>query len=180
MELYTARMQHSRETVRHFVRVQYDSFEWGRKLLMFVLSVAVILAGLASGTSLVAILCLFVGCILLTNSNARADSVADGVIEAMHGSFPALSYRFTAEGFTDGEDRPVVPYDRLYRLIDDGEYLCLFTSKASGYMLRRDSVAGEGGADGLMRLLSEKSGLPWQKPFKLLSFRLRDILPMKR
>ena len=33
------------------------------------------------------------------------------------------------------------------------------------------------GAEGLMRLLSEKSGLTWQKPFKLWTFRLRDILP---
>ena len=179
MELYTGQMQHSAETVRRFVRVQYDSFEWARKLLLFVLSAAVLVIGIGSGTTLAAVLCLFIGCILLTNANARADSVADGVIEATGGAFPRLEYLFTEAGFCDGEDRPVVPYKKLFRLIADGEYLYLFTSKASGYMLRRDSVRGEDGAEGLMRLLSEKSGLPWRKPFRLLSFRLKDILPGK-
>ena len=51
MEYYSAEIQHSAETVKRFVRLQYDTFEWWRKLLLFLLSVAAILAGLALGSS---------------------------------------------------------------------------------------------------------------------------------
>ena len=91
------------------------------------------------------------------------------------GSFPVLEYRFGESAFRDGEDRPAVEYARLMRLVADDEYLYLFVSKASGYMIERASVQGEGGGDGLMRLLADRSGLRWRRPFSLLTFRLRDL-----
>ena len=173
--LYTARMRHSPETVRRFTALQYDTFEWGRKLLMLLLSAGCMLLGLVSGSAVLAVLCFFVGALLLTNLNARANAVADGVIEAMGGSFPELEYTFGESAFRDGEARPEVPYTRLMRLIEDGEYLYLFISRASGYMLARESAEGEGGAEGLMRFLSEKTGLSWTKPVSLWTFRLQDL-----
>ena len=180
MEYYSAGIQHSAETVKRFVRLQYDTFEWWRKLLLFLLSVAAILAGLALGSSVAAILALFVGCVILTNINSRADSVAEQTISAMHGSFPLLHYTFSEDGFTDGEDRPVIPYDRLFRLVEDEQYLYLFTGKATGYMLERGSVRGEEASGGLMQFLSAHSGLSWTKPFSLLTFRIRDVLPFRK
>ena len=180
MKLYTAKMQHSAETVRKFTLLQYNTFEWWRKGGILLLSVVLILLGLSLHSPVPVILCLFAGCILLTNSNARATSVADGVIEAMHGNFPLLSYSFTESVFSDGEDRPEVPYRKLYRLIADEEYLYLFVSKASGYMVQKASVEGEKGADGLMELISQQSGLKWTRPFSLLSFSLRDVLGNRR
>ena len=175
MELYTARMRHSADSVRRFTRLQYDTFELWRKLLMLGLSAGCMLLGIASGPGLFAVLCIFVGAMLLTNLNARANAVADGVIEATGGSFPVLEYRFGESAFRDGEDRPAVEYARLMRLVADDEYLYLFVSKASGYMIERASVQGEGGGDGLMRLLADRSGLRWRRPFSLLTFRLRDL-----
>ena len=86
-----------------------------------------------------------------------------------------MEYRFGESAFRDGEDRPAVEYARLMRLVADDEYLYLFVSKASGYMIERASVQGEGGGDGLMRLLADRSGLRWRRPFSLLTFRLRDL-----
>ena len=180
MALYSAEMQHSAETIRQFTKLQYNTFEWWRKLLLLALSAVLILFGLRSGSSIAMVFCLFAGCLLLTNLDFRANSVADGVSEAMHGRYPLLSYSFSEDGFTDGEDRPEVLYNSLYRLIADERYLYLFVSKASGYMLSRDSVLGEGGADGLMAFLSEKSGLEWKKPFSLLTLSLRDLLPKNK
>ena len=175
MKLYTAKMQHSADTVRAFTLLQYNTFEWWRKGIIFVLSVVLILLGLSLRSSILVILCLFAGCILLTNSNTRATSVAEGVIEAMQGNFPLLTYSFTETGFSDGEDRPAVPYQKLYRLIEDNQHLYLFASKASGYMVQKASVEGEKGADGLMELISQQSGLKWTKPFSLFSFSLKDL-----
>ena len=91
-----------------------------------------------------------------------------------------LNTYFSEDGFTDGEDRPVIPYDRLFRLVEDEQYLYLFTGKATGYMLERGSVRGEQASGGLMQFLSGRSGLSWTKPFSLLTFRLRDVLPFRK
>ena len=45
MVLFQAQMQHSAETVKRFTHLQYDTFEWWRKLLLFSLSAALILFG---------------------------------------------------------------------------------------------------------------------------------------
>ena len=179
MELYQAEMQHSAKTVKQFTTLQYNTFEWWRKLLLFCLSAVLILFGAvygsASGFSVLTVFCIFAGCILFTNLNARANLIADRVIEAMKGVYPVLQYSFSESDFTDGDDRPRIPYTKLFRLISDEEYLYLFVSKASGYMIRKDSIKGEGDAQGLMDLISGKTELSWQKPFSFLTFSIKDL-----
>lgn len=184
MVLYQAEMQHSAKTVKQFTTLQYNTFEWWRKLMLFCLSALLILFGAvygsASGFSVLTIFCLFAGCILFTNLNARANLIADHVIEAMQGTYPVLQYSFSESDFTDGDDRPKISYTKLFRLISDEEYLYLFVSKASGYMVRKDSVRGKDDVQGLMDLISGKSGLPWQKPFSFLSFSIKDLRTLTR
>ena len=184
MVLYQAEMQHSAETVKRFTRLQYDTFEWWRKLLLFILSALLILFGVffgsSSGFSVLTVFCIFAGSILFTNLNTRANMVADQVIEAMQETYPVLQYSFSETGFTDGKDRPTVSYAKLFRLISDEEYLYLFASKASGYMIRKKSITGEGGAQGLMDLISQKSGLSWQNPVSFLTFSIKDLYSLIR
>lgn len=184
MVLYQAEMQHSAETVKRFTHLQYDTFEWWRKLLLFILSALLILFGVffgsSSGFSVLTVFCIFAGSILFTNLNTRANMVADQVIEAMQETYPVLQYSFSETGFTDGKDRPTVSYAKLFRLISDEEYLYLFASKASGYMIRKKSITGEGGAQGLMDLISQKSGLSWQNPVSFLTFSIKDLYSLIR
>lgn len=184
MVLYQAEMQHSAETVKRFTHLQYDTFEWWRKLLLFILSALLILFGVFFGSSfgfsVLTVFCIFAGSILFTNLNTRANMVADQVIEAMQETYPVLQYSFSESGFTDGKDRPTVSYAKLFRLISDEEYLYLFASKASGYMIRKKSITGEGGAQGLMDLISQKSGLSWQNPVSFLTFSIKDLYSLIR
>ena len=184
MVLYQAEMQHSAETVKRFTHLQYDTFEWWRKLLLFILSALLILFGVffgsSSGFSILTVFCIFAGSILFTNLNTRANMVADQDIEAMQETYPVLQYSFSETGFTDGKDRPTVSYAKLFRLISDEEYLYLFASKASGYMIRKKSITGEGGAQGLMDLISQKSGLSWQNPVSFLTFSIKDLYSLIR
>lgn len=184
MVLYQAEMQHSAETVKRFTHLQYDTFEWWRKLLLFILSALLILFGVffgsSSGFSILTVFCIFAGSILFTNLNTRANMVADQVIEVMQETYPVLQYSFSESGFTDGKDRPTVSYAKLFRLISDEEYLYLFASKASGYMIRKKSITGEGGAQGLMDLISQKSGLSWQNPVSFLTFSIKDLYSLIR
>ena len=184
MVLYQAEMQHSEKTVKQFTTLQYNTFEWWRKLLLFCLSAALILfgtfQGFAFGSSVLAIFCVFAGCILFTNLNSREKTIADQVIEAMHGTYPVLHYSFSESDFTDGDDRPKIPYKKLFRLILDEEYLYLFASKASGYMIRKDTIKGKDDTQGLMDLISGESGLAWQKPVSFLTFSIKDLRALMR
>ena len=174
-ELYSAKMKHSSDTLKRFTVLQYDTFEPLGKLLRFALAVVLIIVGAASGSSALLVFLLFAGCVLLTNLNFKAASVADQVERALGGKFPTLDYSFSDSGFTDGEGREEVAYSSLIRLIEDKDYLYLFVSKASGYMVEIASVTGDGGAEGLKRLLSEKSGCNWTSPVTLLNLRLKDL-----
>lgn len=173
---YTAKMKHSSETVKRFTVLQYNTFEPVGKIIRIVLALALIIVGSLSGSTTAFIALAFLGCILLTNLNTRAESVADQLERALQGKFPELEYSFSETGFTDGADRAEIPYSDFIRLIEDDDYLYLFISKASGYMLEISSVIGENGAEGLKRLLSEKSGCEWTRPVTLLSFSLKDVL----
>lgn len=180
MTKYTAGMKHSRETLDRFIRVQYDTFEFGRKAILFVAAVALILFGVtkAAASTILSVACLILGCLLLTNINARAKSIADGVAEAMKGNYPSLHYTFTETGFRDGEEKEEVPYSRLFRLLADEKYLYLFVSKASGYMLEISTVSGDASSEGLKNFLREKTGLTWLRPVNLLNFNIKDLIAM--
>ena len=179
-ELYRAKMQHSSDTLKRFTVLQYDTFEPLGKLLRLAAAVVLIVIGAFSGSSALLVFLLFVGCVLMTNLNFKAVAVADRVERALGGKFPTLAYSFSDSGFTDGEGREKVAYASLIRLIEDKEYLYLFVSKASGYMIELSSVTGDGGAEGLKRLLSEKSGCKWTSPVTLLTLRLKDFFVHKK
>jgi len=183
---FTAAITHNESTVKRFTALQYGTFEFGRRVVLLLFSLGLIVYGasrLLTGESIIAIILLFLGCILLTNIDHRAESIADEVIKAMNGSFPTLSYSFGEDSFTDGENRPAVPYSRIYRLISDDEYLYIFTGKATGYMFPAGSVQDASGAlaaEELKSFLCEKSGLEWTRPLALMSFSLKDIKTILR
>lgn len=182
MTKYTAVMKHSRETLDRFIRVQYDTFEFGRKAVLFAAAVGLILFGVAkaAASTVLSVACLILGCLLLTNINARAKSIADNVAEAMKGNYPSLQYTFTDTGFRDGERKEEVPYSRLFRLMADEKYLYLFLSKASGFMLEISSVSGDASAEGLKRYLTEQTGISWVRPVNLLNFNIKDMRVLLR
>ncbi len=186
MTRYSAQIVHSKETVQRFTRVQYGTFEFTRKLGFFLVSILLILFGVSqlARSSLPGIAALLVGCLLLTNLNNRAESIAERVAEAMQGRYSTLRYTFMEETFTDGEGRPAVPYSSLYCLIADEQYLYLFTGKATGYMFPAASVldaqTGSPSAEELKRFLAQQSGLRWARPLSLLNFSLKDCLTLLR
>ena len=189
MTLFTARMPHSRETLRRFTRLQYNTFEFGGKAILLLISLALIVFGagqmLADGTIL-GIAALLVGCLVLTNLNAKADGIADDVAKAMGGKYPTLEYTFCESSFSfgEGDEKKEIPYASLFRILEDGEYLYLFTSKASGYMVLAASVtAADGSADAcgaLKARIASAASLSWTRPLSIWSFSLRDLLALKK
>ena len=63
---------------------------------------------------------------------------------------------------------------KMVRLVEDKEYLYLYISRESAYMVDRSTVE-PGDSGKLKEFLAGKTGLDWTKPFSLLTFRFPSV-----
>lgn len=177
MAAYEAKMKHSAETITKLMIMRYNTFQYGRKLIRFVISLVLIAYGLYGDKTLfMPLVCLFVGCVMIANLNQAPKSLAKKVIAQMGGQFPQSAYRFESSSFSFHKETPAVPYSKLIRLIEDKQYFYLYVSEDSGYMVDRSTVSGDGAA-GLKAFLAEKTGMKWFRPNSLLTFNLFSLFP---
>lgn len=176
---YTAKMKHNESTIIRLAETQYNTFQFGKKLIRIGLALVLILVGLYAGQNYVTpMICLFVGCVLISGLNVRTRYNARKLCEQMKGNFPSSDYEFLEQGFKYYKEGEPVPYDKLIRLVEDKQYLYLYISQQSAYMVDKATVSGDG-TTGLQAMLSEKTGLKWTKPYNLLTFRFRSIFAKK-
>lgn len=179
MPIYRAKMKHSEDTIKKLVQTQYDTFQFGRKLLNTVIAFGLILFGLYADQSMfMPLIALFVGCILLANLNAVPRMRAREVLQQMGGKFPRSDYSFLEKGFKFYDKGELLPYSSLIRLVEDRQYLYLYVSEQSAYMVDKDTVTG-GSVDDLKTFLKIETGLTWNRPASLLSFKLKDVFQKK-
>ena len=180
MVYYTAAMKHDQSTIYRLVETQYNTFQYGKKLIRIVLALVLILIGLYVNRSYITPwICLLVGCILISGLNVRTRATARKICEQMQGQYPSSAYEFREEGFADSKEGESIPYSKLVRLVEDKAYLYLYISQQSAYMVDKATVSGDG-VQGLQAMLSEKTGLKWTKPNTLLTFRFRGLLHRKQ
>ena len=170
----TASMRHTRKTITRLSRTQCNTFSFGNKLLQFFCGVIMIFIGVQSGSTLTSSLCLFVGCWLCVNTDVRAKLRASRICDSLHDQYPSTQYTFKENEFLLDEDtqRPL-PYNLLIRLIEDNQYLYLYISKTSAYMIEKSTVHPD--VDTLKKLLTHSTGLRWCRPTSLLTFSLRTL-----
>lgn len=180
MAKYRAKMQHNKATVYKLVQTQYDTFQFHKKLIHTGIAFGLILFGLyADSTMFMPMVALFAGCFMLANINAYPKAQAKQVLAMMGEEYPKSDYAFSGDSFTFNKDADPVPYSKLIRLVEDKQYLYLYVSQQSAYMVDKATVSG-GNVSGLKEFLAIESGLKWTRPSSLLSFRLKDILPEKK
>ena len=176
MKKFTAAMVHNKDTITKLSVTQYNCFEFKSKLIRIVIALALIVYGLYANQSMYTpMICLILGCILIANVNLRPRVRANKIIEQIGGRFPRSSYSFTDTGFSDGGDGKELPYSQLIKLVEDRQYIYLYVSSQSAYMLEKASIKG-GSVDEFKAYLSEKTKLKWTRPVSLLTFGIKDII----
>ena len=172
-----AKMQHTEETILRLSRVQYRTY-CALQRLITALTACVLLAmgavcSFGRATSLVLIA---LGCWTMMSLDVPANRNAKKLVEGANGRMPASEFVFSEDGITisgDGQQSSL-KYSDLYSLVCDGEYLYLFRSRYSAYMIPMNAVEGGTGEE-LKQFLSEKARLPAEKPGSLLRSRIRDL-----
>ena len=182
--LYTALMKHNAETIEKLVLMQYNTFQIRKKIVMILISLALIAYGVFTYRSgmITSYFCLFLGCVMIAGLDVRAKSNAKKIIAQLNNKFPSSQYYFSSAGFRDSEKGKEIPFQSLIKLLDDKKYLYLYVSRESAYMVNNASVYGEGGLDGLKQLISDKAGIKWSKPSSFWNFNihtLRELLEKK-
>lgn len=179
MPIYRAKMKHSADTIKKLVQTQYDTFQFGRKILNMAIAFGLILFGLYADPSMfMPLIALFVGCVLLANINAVPRMRAKEVLQQMGGKFPKSDYSFLEKGFKFYDKGEIIPYSSLIRLVEDRQYLYLYVSEQSAYMMDKGTVTG-GSLEDLKTFLKIETGLTWTRPASLFNFKLKDVLRKK-
>ena len=156
--IYTAEMPHSEKSIHLYAARQYDFFQKKQKCLVVLLSFLLIVAGLLIGADAwQGALLLLAGCVAVTNLYAAPKHAANAVVKKFNGALPVIRYRFHAD-HVDISTSPVpVYYDALTLLAEDKNYLYLFLTPQTGYMIDKALVTGSGGYDGLAEMLEQAS-----------------------
>lgn len=181
MKEYTASIRHSATTVRKLCNMQYNTFQYWKKLIGGAFSLLLIVLSVYSGLgSILSVVFLALGCFLISNLNAPARANADTIIEAFKGKYPAPTYSFFPDGFSYEEGGELIPYSSIVRLVDDQAYLYIYVSRMTSYMVDNSTVSGKKGLSGLKTFLSDKTGLDWRPPFSIFKTKVIDLLPRRR
>lgn len=176
--MYTAKMKHDEATIIRLVETQANTFQFGKKLFHIALAMGLILIGLyVKGNYIMPMVCLLAGCMLITGLNVPSRVQAKKLCEQMGGQFPHSDYTFEKTGFRDGEKSSLTPYQKLIALVEDREYLYLYISKFSAYMVDKSTVSNQD-VDGLKTFLAQKTGLDWRRPNTLMNFRFRSLFDL--
>ncbi len=182
MKPYYAGIQQSRETITRYSRVQFNIFKSRTKLAVICFAAGLVVIGLAllNSYKALAVILVFLGCIVFANQDAGANYTANLVIDMFQGKFPRLKYAFFSSGFLIADNEKEIPYRSLIRLVEDDEYLYLFQSDKLGYMIKSSTVIGDRGLQGLKELLAEKTKLKWTRQNRFLTFSLSSQLGLGR
>jgi len=179
MVSFTAKMQHSEKTILRLVETQQKTFQFPRRIAYSLLACLLIIYGIyADKSMLTPYLALFAGCVMVTGLGAGARRQAAKVIRQMNGSFPRSDYSFDGSGFRYYDKGEPIPYGKLIRLVEDREYLYLYISRQSAYMVDKSTV--KGGPDELKTFLSERTGLSWERPVSLFNLSIKTLLQNRR
>lgn len=177
MAKYRAKMQHNKNTIYKLVQTQYDTFQFHKKLIHMLIAFGLILFGLYADQSMfMPLIALFVGCVMLANINAYPKAQANEVLKMMGENYPQSDYHFDNDSFTFNKDAEPVPYSKIIRLVEDREYLYLYVSRQSAYMVDKKTISRGKDMD-LKDFLAIETGLKWTRPASFLRFNLKDLFP---
>ena len=131
MPIFQATIQHDEKTFESLAHMQYDLFCKSNRIGRSILSIAMILLGIANSESWWGILVIGYGCYLTTSTYSASNHTAHKLarqIRAAGIDFPSSRYEFTEEGMcviSLPENKSLgnpLAYSDIYQLGEDYDY----------------------------------------------------------
>lgn len=184
MSIFQATIRHDEKTFESLAHMQYDLFCKSNRVGRTILSIAMILLGIANSESWWGILVIGYGCYLTTSTYSASNHTAHKLarqIRAAGMDFPSSRYEFTEDGMNVislPENQPFgspLAYSAIYRLGEDLDYFYIFRDQYGGYMVPKSELEGE--TEEFCAFIEKKTGLRFQKkmpPIVKLMQKIRD------
>lgn len=175
MKKYTASVTYDLDTVSHLSEVISRSFRMLPRAAAFLLGFFLLVLGLFfSLEPTPGLLCIALGCLIITSVKVPAKRRAAQDYNAIGGKPTTVSYEFADSGISfqvNGQGKKL-SYEKLIRLSYDREFLYLFENKRSAYMIKATTIMPCDVAE-FRVAISRKTNLKWQPVSSLLGLSLR-------
>lgn len=172
---YTCRTEFTENAVRLMFKTEYFTYEKRLLLMRCAFAVVLLAVGVFSGLPMPArMLCLLVGVWLIVAMDFPSKVRAEGVIQRQNGAVGQVHLSFTDREI-QVEQRQVIPYARVDRLIEDDGYFYIFQSKQTAVMAAKAGLE-PADPDAFRAFIEGKTGKAFGKNLNLLSMNLFDLL----
>lgn len=175
MKKFTASVTYDLDTVSHLSEAISRSFRMPLRAAAFLLGFLLLVLGLFfSLEPTPSLLCIALGCLIITSVKVPAKRRAAQDYRAIGGKPVIVSYEFADSGISfqlNGQEKSL-SYEKLIRLSYDRDFLYLFEDKHSAYMIKADTISPCDVAE-FRAAISGKTGLKWRPVTSLLSFSRR-------
>lgn len=177
MAVYTGKIKYDSDSIKKLYVARFNAFSFGRKVINFAVSAALILFGVYSGARGWGLIALAGGCLLLVNGNAVAQTQAYNFEQSLGGNYPEFIYGFDEASFSYNPQSERVPYSKIIKIVESGGLLFLFINKVSAFTVDPETVQGRSGSVGFRDFISAKTGLKWEKEKLFWNFSLKMLFP---
>ena len=176
--MFTAKIQYDESVIRKLAKVQYNYF--GIKVQLCILGISFFLillpvARIISGPA--ATLSLILGSCIAASLNYPARQKARNMIESAVGDFLYVEYYFMDEAIhvEVGKEIADISYEKIIAFLSDAEYVYLFLSQRSGYVIARNSLQPNDYYS-FETFIEEKTGLSRESSRSLLFSNIKVLL----
>ena len=158
-------MLYNDEAIRRMFKVEYMTYERMYALPRLVIAVVLLLAALFVVLPVYAkVICLLMGCWLITSSDFPSRIQAERVLEVRGGETSTVACRFDNSGVRV-ENGLRFPYAQVDRLLEDDRYFYVFKDRQSAVMLSRSGLTPDE-PEQFKQFIAQKTGKVWKRAHK--------------
>ncbi|WP_194610791.1 YcxB family protein [Clostridium vitabionis] len=175
--VFRAEIKYNEKTVRLLDQTVTNVFHPWYRLAWYAVSVALILIGIANGTSTLSFLLLALGCILFGMAPKAPSRRGSQLAYAMRGKTLAMNYSFYPEKLVckTQQEETECAYEKIIRLVSSKNYAYLFVDKYQAYMVDFATLT-PADQEKFCDFMNKKTGLDWTQPLGLGSINIYTIV----
>lgn len=144
---------HTEESIHALAKMQYDIFSVPQKIITYLLSIILIVAGLYLSSKWYGIMYLFIGCLLITSTYVTANYTANKICKLINESgkgYPSSRFLFNDDevsiySLPDNTFIDNISYKSFIRISEDKTAFYLFPHKNGGYVIFKNNIYDNNG-----------------------------------
>lgn len=150
------------DSIRQMFRAEYYTYERIRWLIRLCIAIAMIMLALFADLSVaLKVICLLMGCWLITSRDFASKIQAERVLEKRYGMTSSVKWSFTNSEIR-GDGKNIFTYHEVDRLVEDKAWFYIFKDRQSAVMVPKAALQ-PGEEEGFRKFIEKKTHKKWRK-----------------